>query len=149
MSNSLKESATDEDGAKDPAKAPSGGWKPQLNFSWGIILDRLLPEPNPKKEPNESFRDFYRIVVDGIDIFSNDCYDANSIYPETLFSTTSSANRKYWGFQVFQKALKKADEETVPVLFTKNFMRTWINHLSKRDRYLHKIALQTVRDAIL
>lgn len=30
------------------------------------------------------------------------------------------------------------------MLFTKNFMRTWINHLSKKDRYLHKVALQTV-----
>jgi hypothetical protein len=35
------------------------------------------------------------------------------------------------------------------MLFTKNFMRTWINHLSKKDRYLHKIALQTVRGEIL
>jgi len=72
-----------------------------------------------------------------------------TVLPETLFSATSSANRKYWGFQVFQNALKKADQETVPMLFTKNFMRTWINHLSKRDRYLHKIALQTVRATIL
>lgn len=64
--------------------------------------------------------------------------------PETLFATTSSANKKHWGFQIFQKALKKADLETVPMLFTKNFMRSWINHLSKRDRNLHKIALQTV-----
>jgi len=63
---------------------------------------------------------------------------------ETLFSSTASPNRKYWGFQVFQKALKRADEEAVPMLFTKNFMRTWINHLSKKDRYLHKVSLQTV-----
>lgn len=30
------------------------------------------------------------------------------------------------------------------MLFTKNFMRSWINHLSNRDGYLHKIAQQTV-----
>jgi len=64
---------------------------------------------------------------------------------ETLFSSTSSVSRKYWGFQVFQKALKKVDQESMPMLFTKNFMRTWINHLSKKDRHLHKISLQTVR----
>jgi len=62
----LQESATDEDRAKDPTKAPSRGWKPQLNFSWGIILDQLLPGPNSEKEPKGSFQDFYKIVVDGI-----------------------------------------------------------------------------------
>ena len=70
---------------------------------------------------------------------------ANADDLETLFSSTASLKRKYWGFQVFQKALKRADEEAVPMLFTKNFMRTWINHLSKKDRYLHKTSLQTVR----
>lgn len=30
------------------------------------------------------------------------------------------------------------------MLFTRNFMKCWINHLSKRDNYLHKIAQQTV-----
>ena len=43
-----------------------------------------------------------------------------------------------------QKAIARMSENTLPVLFTKNFMRTWINHLSKRDRYLHKVAIQTV-----
>lgn len=31
------------------------------------------------------------------------------------------------------------------MLFTKNFMRSWINHLSNSDRYLHKAARQVVR----
>ncbi|KAF9533445.1 DNA polymerase phi-domain-containing protein [Crepidotus variabilis] len=129
VSRILKDSATDEDGAKDPSKAPSGGWKPQLNFSWDIILAQLLPDPNLKKAAKGSFQDFYRIAVD-----------------ESLFSSTSSANRKYWGFQAFQKALKRVDMETMPMLFTKNFMRTWINHLSKKDRYLHKVAIQTATE---
>ena len=64
---------------------------------------------------------------------------------ESLFSSTSSPQRKYWGFQVFQKALTRVTEVNMPMLFTKNFMRSWINHLSKRDRYLHKVAHQTVR----
>jgi len=60
-----QESTTDEDGAKDPTKAPSGAWKPQLNFSWDIILDQMLPGPNMRKSAKGSFQDFYRIVVDG------------------------------------------------------------------------------------
>jgi DNA polymerase phi len=65
---------------------------------------------------------------------------------ESLFSSTSSPERKYWGFQVFQKALQRVSQNDMPLLFTKNFMRSWINHLSQKDRYLHKIARQVVRE---
>jgi len=65
---------------------------------------------------------------------------------ESLFSSTSSPERKYWGFQLFQKALPRIrNSQDLPFLFTKNFMRSWINHLSKSDRYLHKAALSVVR----
>jgi DNA polymerase phi len=65
-------------------------------------------------------------------------------HTESLFSTNASSQRKFWGFQVFQEALPRVSETDMPLLFTKNFMRTWINHLSKSDRYLHKAALQVV-----
>lgn len=45
---------------------------------------------------------------------------------------------------MFQKALPRVAGDDMPKLFTKNFMRTWINHLSKNDRYLHKAAKQVV-----
>jgi DNA polymerase phi len=45
---------------------------------------------------------------------------------------------------VFQKALQRVSHPDMPFLFTKNFMRSWINHLSQKDRYLHKIARQVV-----
>ena len=64
---------------------------------------------------------------------------------ESLFASTSSPERKYWGFQVFQKALPRVSADDMPMLFTKNFMRSWINHLSNSDRYLHKAARQVVR----
>lgn len=64
---------------------------------------------------------------------------------ESLFSSASSPERKYWGFQLFQRALPKIrNSQDLPFLFTKNFMRSWINHLSKSDRYLHKAALSVV-----
>ena len=64
---------------------------------------------------------------------------------ESLFASTASPERKYWGFQVFQKALPRVSADDMPMLFTKNFMRSWINHLSNSDRYLHKAARQVVR----
>ena len=57
----------------------------------------------------------------------------------------ASPERKYWGFQVFQKALPRVSADDMPMLFTKNFMRSWINHLSNSDRYLHKAARLVVR----
>ncbi|KAL5529108.1 hypothetical protein ACEPAG_5082 [Sanghuangporus baumii] len=111
----------------DAAKHAVGPWKPQLHFVWDVILDELLPTEGSAS--SGSFQDFYRIVVD-----------------ETLFSSSSSPQRKYWGFLVFQKALHRVPTSQLPMLFTKNFMRTWINQLAKDDRYLHKIARQVTSD---
>ncbi|KAL5533021.1 POL5 [Sanghuangporus sanghuang] len=111
----------------DAAKHAAGPWKPQLHFVWDVILDELLPAEGSVS--SGSLQDFYRIVVD-----------------EILFSSSSSPKRKYWGFLVFQKALHRAPTSQLPMLFTKNFMRTWINQLAKDDRYLHKIAQQVTCD---
>ncbi|KAG5652336.1 hypothetical protein H0H81_005357 [Sphagnurus paluster] len=125
----LKESTIDDEDDQNIPKASASNWKPQLHFVWDVILEQLLPGPNAAKARQGSFQDFFKIVVD-----------------ESLFSSTASAERKYWGFQVFQKALPRVTKESMPTLFTKNFMRTWINHLSHQDRHLHKIARQTVND---
>ncbi|KAI6032543.1 DNA polymerase phi-domain-containing protein [Pisolithus marmoratus] len=122
----LKESALNEEEASNPG---SGSWKPQIHFVWDMLFDRLLPASD-SKQPSQagSFGEFFRIVVD-----------------ESLFSSTSSAERKYWGFQVFKKALTGVSTDQLPMLFTKNLMRSWINHLSKSDRYLHKISLDVAK----
>lgn len=122
----LKDSLSEESEA-DKTKSGSP-WKPQLHFSWDIILDNLLSteQINPS---TRNFQDFYRIVVD-----------------ESLFASSSSPQRKYWGFLVFQKSLHRLPSNQLPMLFTKNFMRTWINQLSKKDRFLHKIARQVTND---
>ncbi|KAK2460593.1 hypothetical protein APHAL10511_007063 [Amanita phalloides] len=120
----LKESGAYEED-EDVFKLGTSIWKPELHFVWDIILDHCLL--HSKSESN--FQEFYRVVVD-----------------ESLFASTSSSERKYWGFKVFNKALPQVTQAIVPMLFTKNFMRSWINHLSKPDRYLHKIARQVATD---
>ncbi|KAL4076956.1 DNA polymerase phi-domain-containing protein [Scleroderma yunnanense] len=120
----LKESAVDDDSPNTGV----GSWKPQLHFVWDVLFDCLLPPPDSKQSPQGLFREFFRVVID-----------------ESLFSSNSSAERKYWGFQVFKKALTRVDSDQLPMLFTKNLMRSWINHLSKSDRYLHKISLDVAK----
>ncbi|EMD34453.1 hypothetical protein CERSUDRAFT_55542 [Gelatoporia subvermispora B] len=123
----IKETAAHEGDESEGPK--TGGWKPQVHFVWDMLLDQVLPDAASGRTPQGSFPEFFRIVVD-----------------ESLFATTSSPERKYWGFQVFQKALPRVGADDIPMLFTKNFMRSWINHLSKSDRYLHKIARQVAAD---
>ncbi|KAG2041767.1 DNA polymerase phi-domain-containing protein [Suillus americanus] len=107
----------------------TGTWKAQLHYVWNIIFDNFLPESEPGRRRNASFQEFFRVVVD-----------------ETLFGASSSPERKFWGFLVFKKALHRVDGTDLPMLFTKNFMRSWINHLSHKDRHLHKISLDVVKD---
>ncbi|KAF7295052.1 hypothetical protein MIND_01043400 [Mycena indigotica] len=126
----LKESSSDLDENDNSFKSATGPWNPQLPFVWDVILDQLLPESSkPSVITKGTFPEFFRVVVD-----------------DSLFSSTSSQERKYSGFQVFRKALSRVTPNTLPMLFTKNFMRSWINHLSHPDRHLHKVAKQVASD---
>ncbi|KAF8557343.1 hypothetical protein OG21DRAFT_1494920 [Imleria badia] len=120
----LKESAVDEE---DTLNSGTGSWKAQLHVAWNVIFDRLLPSGS-ETTPQGSFSEFFRVVVD-----------------ESLFTPSSSPERKYWGFQVFKKALARVKPTELPMLFTKNLMRNWINHLSNKDRYLHNISLDVAK----
>lgn len=130
-------------------EAPVKGrvWKPQVHYVWGMLLDELLPSADSKAAPKGSFQEFFRIVVDGTPALCT--LTGFSTYPfwvaESLFASSASMERKYWGFEIFQKALPRVKAADLPMLFTKNFMRTWINHLSHYDRYLHSFAKQIVR----
>jgi DNA polymerase phi len=68
---------------------------------------------------------------------------------ETLFAPTSTPQRKYWGFEVVSKALPLLPEKMLPLVFTQNFMKCWMNHLSGEDRYLHKAAQRIVGKVLL
>ncbi|CAO1616346.1 unnamed protein product [Sympodiomycopsis kandeliae] len=113
-------------GAKSPAqkKGPqSGSFNPRVHFVWDVILDTYYG-PRSTSIPNRApFPELYMTCVD-----------------ESLFANTASAERKSWGFQVFSKALPIVRSDDKPLLFTPNFMRTWINQLASRDRFLHKAA---------
>ncbi|KAK7689133.1 hypothetical protein QCA50_007824 [Cerrena zonata] len=123
LSRILKEVSVDEDEDAD-VKSKTASWKPQVHYVWDVLLSEVLADSS-----KGSFPELFRILVD-----------------ESLFSSTASPQRKYWGFQIFQKALSRISASDLPMVFTKNFMRSWINHLSNSDRYLHKIAKQVAND---
>ncbi|CDS09480.1 hypothetical protein LRAMOSA10840 [Lichtheimia ramosa] len=130
-------------------------WKPQLHSVWDQLLNIYL-EPvdqmnghaereesdRPKKkqrlskkgdskasksdDEKASFEAFWSATVDG-----------------SLFENNASRGRKYWGFLLVQKVLPRLSAEQVPLIFTENFMRAFINNLSSDVRYLNKSAKYT------
>ncbi|KAF9514414.1 hypothetical protein BS47DRAFT_1372330 [Hydnum rufescens UP504] len=117
----FSEAPLDDEG--DRGSKSSGAWKPQLHYVWGAIFKAYFSSNGSKLAGRASFQDFFRVAVD-----------------ESLFSATASAERKSWGFSVIERALEDLPPDEIPFLFTQNFMRTWINHLSNQDRFLHKAA---------
>ncbi|WVQ94762.1 hypothetical protein IAU59_001843 [Kwoniella sp. CBS 9459] len=122
----LKEASAEDD--EGVAASTSGSWKPQLHFVWNIILEHYFSKSAATSSTvsgsEAPFQDFFRVVVD-----------------ESLFSNTASPQRRYWGFQVFERSLPLLPASQMPLIFTPNFMRCWMNNLSSSDRYLHKAAL--------
>lgn len=64
---------------------------------------------------------------------------------ETLFATSSSEERKYWGFLLFQRMIPNAPVRLLSGLFTKNVMRCLTNQLASPDRYLHRAAERSIK----
>ncbi|KAF8274212.1 DNA polymerase phi-domain-containing protein [Lactarius quietus] len=127
----LRESEFEGEGENSVVRIPARQWRPQVHHVWDELFDQLLPLEGSGRTPNGAFSEFFRVVVD-----------------ESLFSGSASNERKYWGFAIFKKALPRLKAVELPMLFTKNFMRTWINHLSHPDRYLHPFAKQIVTDIL-
>ena len=58
-----------------------------------------------------------------------------------IFGSSSSHERKSWGFKLFAQMISQVPEWSFSALFSPNFMRTFRNQTSKDDRYLHAAAL--------
>ena len=61
----------------------------------------------------------------------------------TLFASSSTDERKYWGFLLFQQVFSTAPLDYIPTLFTENFLRCLGNQLANKERYLHRAAEKT------
>ncbi|KAG0239379.1 DNA polymerase phi-domain-containing protein [Mortierella sp. GBAus27b] len=116
----LKEAST-EDGAQ-----ASSSWSQNLHPVWDSVLGCYFNTTTPTSQI-APFSDFWNVVIDS-----------------TLFDSSSSHERKYWGFQIFEKVLPSLDEDQLPLVFTTNFMRSFVNNLSSEDRFLNKAAKHTM-----
>ncbi|QSL65681.1 hypothetical protein MERGE_002994 [Pneumocystis wakefieldiae] len=109
----------------DSETKQNGNWNAKLHFVWNIIIETYTLGTN--KAVNSSLLEFWTKVID-----------------ESFFSAASSLERKFLGFKVFNIALSKIENSDIPHLFSKNFMRCFINHLSDENRYLNKISNKVI-----
>lgn len=136
-----------------------GSWSPKLPFVWDLILahftstdeDACEPESNGslKKRKNTSslsskkrskaelvseqidLGEFWRVVVD-----------------ETLFSEKASPERRYWGFEIFNKFVVAVSPSQVAHLFGPNLMRSLLSQASLQNKLLNKMTTKTINTII-
>jgi len=64
-----------------------------------------------------------------------------------LFSATASRERKFWGFQLFQKVLQESTSygKLISSIFSHNLVRCLINHVQDKDRFLNRTADKSLK----
>ncbi|KAF2625190.1 hypothetical protein BU25DRAFT_412994 [Macroventuria anomochaeta] len=122
----------DSENTKDET-IKSAAANPNPTFAWnsvfGEILRRDEESKGSAKEPPKA--EFPQLWIDIVD--------------NNLFSTTSSHERKSWGFKLFSSMITQVPTWAVPALFSPNLMRTVVNQSKKNDRFLHTAALAALR----
>lgn len=68
-----------------------------------------------------------------------------SLGPGNLFAQSSSCERKYWGFLLFQQVLGDASEQQLRSAFSPNLMRCLMNQLAWPERYMNRVAQVTTK----
>ena len=137
-----------EDGP-EPEVTSKGTWTTKLPFAWDVVLTELLDlqpngqQKNAKTAKRSEFAEFWK---DGID--STSPTHVNGLYTkevQALFASSSSEERKYWGFLLLQRTISNVPVIHLFGLFTKNVMRCLINQLASPERYLHRVAERSIK----
>lgn len=137
-----------QDGSKLEATA-KGTWTTKLPFAWDVVLAELL-DVQPKRHQKitkivkrTKFADFWEQSIDS----KSPPVQVDRILrrSKALFATSSSEERKYWGFLLFQRAISIAPVYLLPDLFNQSFMRCLTNQLASPERYLHRAAEKSTK----
>ncbi|CAG8624053.1 1810_t:CDS:10 [Funneliformis mosseae] len=101
----------------------------RIHSVWNTIIFWLISPPSDKlRKQTVAFEEFWKTAVD-----------------ECLFDDDATYQRKFWGFQLLEKALQICPEDKFSFLFTSNLMRTLINHSYEKNRYLHESAMHLLK----
>ena len=137
-----------QDGPESETTA-KGTWTTKLPFAWDVVLAELLNvqpkrrQKNTKPAKRTQFADFWEQCIDSKS--SHVQVDRMLRRPKALFATSSSEERKYWGFLLFQRMVSNAPVNLLCDLFTQSLMRCLTNQLASPERYLHRAAEKSIK----
>ena len=148
LSKILKDASTSgaPKGEANSKVAQNSTWSPNLHFAWDVVLSSFLqPDIVTQAKNTEAidFTDFWTEAVDSKSL--SFVIRAYSCCLDGLFSASASDQRKYWGFVLSQRVFLIAPADLISVVFSKNFMRCFMNQLASSDRYLHRNAEKVVK----
>ncbi|KAF2635788.1 hypothetical protein P280DRAFT_522720 [Massarina eburnea CBS 473.64] len=116
-----------EDGKIEDIKSAAA--HPNPSFAWDMLLLKVLQMDNtaqPDRKDSEK-SEFARFWLDTVDAH--------------LFGSSSTHERKSWGFKLFTKMVGQVPDWAISALFSPNLMRTLLNQTKKESRLLHAAAL--------
>ncbi|KAI1610550.1 DNA polymerase phi subunit [Exophiala viscosa] len=137
LADILKDARTQPEADSDSEAQGSARWSASLHFAWDVVLGELIRESSPpvdgnknatngtKKNERITFDIFWKKVVD-----------------ESLFSPTSSTERKAWGFALWKKVLEVAPGELLQSTFTPQATSCLSNSLKSSERHLQRHAVK-------
>ena len=121
-------------------------WTTKLPFAWDVVLAALYVQPKRQQKnaaKRTKFADFWKECTDSkLRHMEADCMLRKL---KALFATSSSEERKYWGFLLLQRLISNAPSHLFPDLFTRNLMRCLTNQLASPERYLHRAAEKSIK----
>ncbi|KAK6366867.1 DNA-directed DNA polymerase [Exophiala oligosperma] len=138
LADVLKDARTLPQDDSDIEAQGSARWSQQLHFAWDVVLSQLSREhttsPNDSKNGTDKSSKHERITFE---IFWQKVVD------ESLFSPTSSHERKYWGFAVWEKVFTMEPQRFLRFTFTPRATSCLANSLKVPKHLLRKRALKT------
>ena len=144
--------ATSPENGLDLETTAKGAWTTKLQFAWDVILAELMAvqpqglQKNTRLAKRVKFGDFWKECIDSK--LSQINKDSMLRKSDTLFAASSSEERKYSGFLLFQQMTPIVPVHLLPDIFTKNLMRCLINQLASQERYLHRAAERSIKALI-
>ncbi|KAH8727874.1 hypothetical protein GQ44DRAFT_769933 [Phaeosphaeriaceae sp. PMI808] len=129
LSKILKENYQGVHGDATSDTVKTAAANPNPTFAWNMVLSEILQrgEKNSHGKQDSSKAVFPQFWLDTVD--------------NNLFTSTSSHERKAWGFKLLSGMISSVPNVAIPALFSPNLMRTLINQSKKEDRFLHSAAL--------
>ncbi|KAF1916229.1 DNA polymerase phi-domain-containing protein [Ampelomyces quisqualis] len=125
----LKENYQSGQEANGAESLKTAAASPNPTFAWNLVFSEILrKDTDAKSKSKDSAKtEFPQFWIDVVD--------------SNLFASTSSHERKAWGFKLLSGMLSHVSEDSLSALFSPNLMRTLINQSKKEDRFLHSAAL--------